>query len=186
LIKSRRIAERSNRGFTLVELLAVVVIMALMSLLAVGAFRRDMQSARGTEAVGVMLAIRSAETAYLAENHTFLDVSTTSGGTSWYPQLVPSKLRAAFSNSNHPDYPRWVRLAPTIKETVMFSYLVNAGPSGTIVPSLQMAASWVPPTPQPVDWYVIQASGDVDGNGVFSRYASSSINGELYVEREGE
>lgn len=167
----------------------MVVITAILSLLAVVGFRRHMQSARGTEAVAVILAIRSAEESYMAENHAYLNVSTTSGGVSWYPQLVQNKTRTSFDpvlHSSHPDAARWRQLGPSVKELVMFGYLVNSGASGTIIPALQVTDAPAFAAAQPQDWYVIQARGDVDENGVFSRYASTSMTGELYIENESE
>jgi prepilin-type N-terminal cleavage/methylation domain-containing protein len=187
LLKSRRTSQHSNRGFTLIELLAVVVITGVLSVLAVAGFRRHMQAARGTEALAVIQAIRSAQESYMAENHVYLNVSTANGGLSWYPQLTPGTTKTAFSAESHADYPRWQRLAPSVKVNVMFGYLVNAGVPGTSIPALQVSdspASFA--NAQPLDWYVIQARGDVDGNGVYSRYASSNMTGEVYVENEGE
>jgi len=176
----------SSRGFTLIEMLAVVVITGVLSLLAVAGFRRHMQSAHGTEAMAVIQAVRSAQEAYMAENHVYLDVSSSSGGVSWYPRLIPVATRVGFSAPSHPDYTRWQKLAPSVNQSVMFSYLVNAGVPGTIIPPLQVAKAPPFTTAQTLDWYVIQASGDIDGNGVFSRYASTSMTGEIYIENEGE
>ena len=177
----------SNRGFTLIELLAVVVITGILSVVAVEGFRRHMQSARGVEPVAVIVAIRSAQEAYMAENHVYLNVSTDSGGKSWYPRITPNRDRASFAASNQPDYARWRQLAPSVNESVMFSYLVNAGVPGTIIPALQdMTEGPTFTTAQPLDWYIIQAKGDVDGNGIFARYATSSMTGELYIENDSE
>jgi len=186
LIIRRRSRPLSSRGFTLIELLAVVVITGILSLLAVAGFRRHMQSARGTEAMAVIQAIRGAEESYMAENKVYLNVSTTNGGVSWYPQLVQNKSRSNFAAPSHADYARWAQLGPSVNETVMFGYLVNAGVPGTLIPALQVANAPAFPAAQPVDWYVIQARGDVDANGVFSLYASTSMTGEVYIENEGE
>ncbi|HEX2669323.1 MAG TPA: prepilin-type N-terminal cleavage/methylation domain-containing protein [Polyangiaceae bacterium] len=176
----------SSRGFTLVELLAVVTITGILSVLAVVGFRRHMQASRGGEALSVIQAIRSAEESFMAENHGYLNVSTDSEGKNWYPQTTPNTTRYPFLKSSHGDYPRWRQLAPSVKQTVLFGYLVNAGVPGTKLPPLQVAAAPPFATAQPLDWYVIQASGDVDGNGVFARYASTSMTGEVYIEKEGE
>jgi prepilin-type N-terminal cleavage/methylation domain-containing protein len=186
LIAHRRTVKSSSRGFTLIELLAVVVITAVLSLLAVGGFQRHMQSARGAEAVAVIQAIRGAQESYMAENHVYLNVSAASGGVSWYPQLTPNTKRTAFSALSHPDYANWRQLAPSVNESVMFSYLVNAGVPGTLIPPLQVTKGPDFTAAQPLDWYVIQARGDVNGNSVFSRYASTSMTGEIYIENEGE
>lgn len=164
----------------------MVVITGVLSMLAMVGFQRHMQQARGGEAIAVIQAIRGAQESYMAENKAYLNVSATSGGVQWYPRLVPNKAVSAWSNSSHPDYLRWRQLAPSVNAKVMFSYLTNAGVPGTKMPALQVAAP-TPTTVQPSDWYVIQASGDVDGDGTrFWRYVASSTNGELFIENEGE
>ena len=63
---------------------------------------------------------------------------------------------------------------------------INAGVPGTIIPPLQVTTAPPMSNVQPLDWYVIQARGDVNGNSVFARYASTSMTGEIYIENEGE
>ena len=186
VIVDRRHLRPTQRGFSLVELMAVVVITGILAISGVTLFRSHMVAARGSEAVSVVQAIRSAEESYMAENHQYLNVSTASGGTQWYPQLLPGNKRSSWVQSGGLDYARWRALAPAINQSVMFSYLVNAGVPGTTIPALQLAS---PPTfaaTQPLDWYVIQARGDTNGNGLFASYAATSMNGEMYVENATE
>jgi hypothetical protein len=68
---------------------------------------------------------------------------------------------------------------------VRVHYLVGAGVAGAVPPALHLAnkPTW-PATTEP--WYVIEAKGDVDGNGTFSWVAGSSFTGEIYLENQGE
>jgi len=172
---------RGQAGFTLIELMAVVLITAVLAIAGVSVFRKYILSAKGGEALSVIQAIRAAEEAYQAENHIYLNVSTT--GT-WYPRAVPDKNRVAWAGSGG-DAVRWAQLAPAITRSVQFSYLVNAGIAGVAVikPQGMPDPGFAMPTQ---NWYLIQAEGDADGDGIFANYASSSMTGEIYGEREGE
>lgn len=167
----------------MVELMAVVFITGITATLAVAAFRKHLLASRGTEAVDVILACRSSEEAYRAENHVYLNVSTAD---TWYPIATPDKGKHNWVPTSHVDLARWQTLAPSVNHLVMFTYLVYAGTPGTSIP---VPAITSPPNfnnPQPLDWYLLQAKGDTDGNGIFTTYASTSITGEVYVENEGE
>lgn len=172
---------RGQAGFTLIELMAVVLITAVLAIAGVSVFRKYIFAAKGGEALSVIQAIRAAEEAYQAENHIYLDVSTTS---TWYPRAVPDKNRVAWAGSGG-DAPRWAQLAPAITRSVQFSYLVNAGIADQAIPAPQNMANPGFAVPRQ-NWYLIQAKGDADGDGVFANYASTSMTGEIYSEREGE
>ena len=186
LTNHRRTVSRLQRGFTLVELMAVVTITGVLAALAVVAFTRRLAAARGAEAISVMKAIGNAEEMYKAENHIYLDVSSASGGNQWYPRLVPDKQAISWASGATLDVTRWRALAPPISQLVRFSYLANAGVAGTIVPALNLTQGPDLSAAIPVDWYVLQAKGDTDGNSVFATYATSSMTGEVYIENEGE
>ena len=184
VLTNHRFARRSqNRAFSLVELMVVVAIGAILGLVGVVLFRRHLAASRGTEAYSVIQALRASEESYLAENHVYLDVST---GAAWYPNRTPNTNRAAWSASDHVDFARWKQLAPVVNRSVMFGYLVNAGSPGTVMPVLQIANSPDLSQPQPLDWYLIQAKGDTNGDGVPALYAATSITGETYVQNEGD
>jgi hypothetical protein len=69
---------------------------------------------------------------------------------------------------------------------VYYGYRVAAGTAGQAIPALTGLAN-PPAFPAPSEpWYLIQARGDVDGNGIYSYVAGSSFTGEIYVENEGE
>jgi prepilin-type N-terminal cleavage/methylation domain-containing protein len=174
-----------NRGFSLVELLAVVTITAILAVAGVAMFRHHVTASRAAEATSVIQAIRSAEESFLAENHVYLNVSTAGGGSAWYPRATPNTDHASWVNSSHADWPRWQQLGAPVKQSVIFSYLANAGVPNVALPALQVASSPVFAAPV-LNWYVIQAKGDTDNNGKFTLYASTSMTGEMYIENEGE
>jgi hypothetical protein len=63
---------------------------------------------------------------------------------------------------------------------------VNAGGPGTTMPTLsEFNAPPVFAAPQ-LDWYVVQAKGDTDGNGTFALYATTSLTNEIYSENDGD
>lgn len=184
-------ARARQAGFTLVELMAVVVITGILSIAGVAVFSKYIFSAKGGEALSTIQAIRAAEEAYAAENHVYLNVSTTGGanpesGSNWWPQITPGRGRSSWiASGSHPDAAAWLLLAPSVNHSVQFSYLANAGVAGKALTILKTSGTptFTAPTQ---NWYVIQAEGDTDGDGVFARYASTSMTGEIYSEREGE
>lgn len=180
-------ARDARRGFSLVELLAVVAISALLAVAGVAMFRRHIVASRGGEATAFLQGIRAAESMYMSENHTYLNASLANGGGQWYPQVTPSNKRSAWVNSSHLDWPQWQQLGLPLDKTVLFSYLVNAGTPNTVMTPLATGFTNPPVFPVPtVDWYVLQARGDTDGNGVFAMYYMTSLNGEIFSQNDGD
>ena len=60
-------------------------------------------------------------------------------------------------------------------------YVTVAGPAGAPMPNLSTNAAIALPTPTR-DWYVVEALGDVDGDGTFSHFAATSLTPDLYSE----
>lgn len=170
-------------------MLVVVVITGILATVGVMLFRKYIGGSKGTEALAVIQAIRAAEEGYLAENHTYLDVSTQDGRKDWYPNLTPNTSRWEWHVAGHADYARWQALAPVVNRPVQFGFLVYAGGSGTPIPPLQVAGAPSFNTPTD-DWYLIQAEGDTDGNGKFAQYmtasASNQAAGQVWSQNEGE
>ncbi len=60
-----------TKGFTLVELIIVIVIVSILSMVAVPVYKRNVKKAMGTEAKALIGAILTAEKVYYAEYDTY-------------------------------------------------------------------------------------------------------------------
>ena len=66
----------SRSGFTLLELLVVVIIVGILATIAIPAFQRAMENARGAEAKAFLDTLKTAEEAYYQEHQTYTAVFT--------------------------------------------------------------------------------------------------------------
>jgi type IV pilus assembly protein PilA len=175
---------RTSRGFTLVELLAVVAMIGVLSALAVVGFKKYMNSTRTADARAVIGSIRIAEESYRAETLTYRSCGTTL--TEWYPGAPNGKKRNFNGWTSHSRYDDWRILNVTVDSPTTFGFAVVAGAPGDKPPNTNtsLKPAWPSPTSEP--WYVIQAGGDSDGDGVLCYLVSSSFNGEIYVENDTE
>lgn len=172
-----------SAGFTLVELMVVVAITGILATIGIALVRGHLNVAKANRALSGIQAIRAAEEAFRAQNGQYLDCSGTT--TRWYPNLTPNKTTYAWIQPTHADANCWLALGVTGITTTQYSYLVNAGNPSVAYPTLQTTDK--PTLSAPTDhWYVIQVKGDLDGNGVPMLGVATSLNGEVYIEREGE
>ncbi|HEX4476009.1 MAG TPA: prepilin-type N-terminal cleavage/methylation domain-containing protein [Polyangiaceae bacterium] len=187
--RALRRADTSEQGFTLVELMTVVVIVGVLATLGIAALREHVFGSKSTEALAMMQSIRVAEERWKAENMTYLNVSTANA---WYPadpRTDSKRIQRNFFTTagGHVDDASWKALNPVAPGPVEFGYLVNAG-----FPSQPMTTPAITPTGwtgwiQPTEnWYVIQAVADVDHDGIPAYFLASSVKGDIYRQNEGE
>lgn len=174
-------ARRPVRGFSLVELMAVVVMVAVLSLVGVAIFRRQVVSSRTREATSYIEAIAAAEVAFKAKNLTYLSVSGSI--ETFYPTSAPDSKIYAWDYPGGPDYANWARLGVVDLGPTHFGFAVVAGPAGAVPPTpvLNSPPTWTTTTS---DWYLIQAIGDTDGDGHQIRVLTSSFRNDVYMEGE--
>lgn len=180
---------RIKSGFTLVELMVVVLIVGILATIGIVSLKEHVVSSRSIEALAMIQSIRAAEERYRAENLVYLDVTDTTN--EWYPvdpASDPGRKKYAFFRSADGDAlaGRWQLLNPTLFGPVEFGYKVNAGAPGEAMTPITTeggALSW----PVPVEpWYVIQARGDVDDDTKASYFVASSLRADVYRENESE
>jgi type IV pilus assembly protein PilA len=172
-----------QRAFTLLELLTVVTIVGILATIGLVAYRKFITSSKSSEAIYMVGSIRAAEESYRAETMSYLEASDKFA--KFYPNESPGKMKHQWDNSGHTDYLKWRQLGARPDGPVYYGYKVGAGVAGTPIHKLDIAQ---PPTWQAATepWYVIEAKGDVDGNGTYSWVAASSFTGEIYLENQGE
>jgi len=85
-----------NRGFTLLELLIVVIVIGILATLAIPSYNRSKEQALGKEALTNLRLIAAAEKIYRMETTTFWP----SAGTSWSLAEINSNLRLYLTTTN--------------------------------------------------------------------------------------
>jgi prepilin-type N-terminal cleavage/methylation domain-containing protein len=73
-------------GFSLIELMVVVAIIAFLAMIAVPNFNRFLAKAKRAEAYMNLSSIYAAEKAYYAEHGKYSDVLHGEGGIGWKPE----------------------------------------------------------------------------------------------------
>ncbi len=169
--------------------MVVIAIVGVLSAIGIGLFRKHVTSGHAIEAANTIQAIRAAQERWRAETQRYFDVSTSL--KSFYPRATPDRDLYPWQgkSAGHADVANWRRLNVPSLGQVRCVYATVAGNVGTS-PDSEALDGFTGPVPtfgnptQP--WYLIRASCDLDGDGDDSRYLATSLNGEIYVENEGE
>jgi type IV pilus assembly protein PilA len=174
-----------ERGFTLVEMMVVVVIVSILAMVAIVGYRRLISSSHTNEATQMAQSIRVAQESYHAEVLQYLNVSNDLNST--YPSAAPGRFVTAWGATcgNCTYQTAWQDLPLHIDGPVMFGYATIAGMAGssTVKPvnfTVNGATVTVPSSPT-TDWFEIAAHGSPDGNTTISVYGTS-FNNDLFVD----
>lgn len=174
---------RRASGFTLVELMIVIAMVGVLAALGVFGFRRYLRAAGAAEVKAVVQGIRVSEEAIKAETFQYLGCSANL--TSWYP-AAPDKRKHVWDNgSSNAEHDCWMRLNVTTDGPVRFGYAVVAGiaPQPNAVPNIGYCTNWsAAHATVNGPWFVVQAAGDQNGDGIKSLFASSSMTSEICVD----
>ena len=163
-------SRQDSPGFTLVELIIVVVIIGILSIVAVPAFNRYVKRARTTEAAGHLSKMWSGSVAYFEADHT-----DAKGAP------LPKRFPASVNNVPGPDcgcqsggkcpgggaewqHPSWVELSFSIQDPFLYKPRFTSAGTGA-------AAT-----------FTAEAYGDLDCNGIeasFKRLGAIDANGDV-------
>jgi prepilin-type N-terminal cleavage/methylation domain-containing protein len=152
-----------KQGFTLIELMVVIAIVALLSMLAIPNFSRFLAKAKRTEAYMNLSALCAAEKAYHAEHGMYTDVIYGEHGLGWKPE----GYRGGGAN-----------------EKFYYTYGFSSGAEGKnfFTGNLEAPSSALNGSSLTKDGFVIAAAADVDGDGLFDLLTVDQDNNIVVVQ----
>jgi prepilin-type N-terminal cleavage/methylation domain-containing protein len=186
-----------GRGFTLAELMAVVVIVAVLATLAVVAYRTLLRTARSTEAVNLVGSIRARQEQFhqdTPEAHpttyaTTGDVLNCVNGSltgccpaitslgnrkvGWNPACgTPITMEQLHVDSDGPVYFGYATTG----------YLSTAAPPGMSITNGSAVETITWPSTITQNYYVVSAIGDPDGSGDPCHVVTSSFTNQIFMD----
>jgi type IV pilus assembly protein PilA len=173
---------RAARGFTLVELAVVVVIVGILAVVAVVGYRKLINSSKVTEAQNVVQSIRVAQEAFRAETGVYADI-----GTSTYcPNTAPNgKVITQWDPNCNGGTTTWAKLPVHVDGAVHFGYKTW---SGTTTPVAAGAATWVDWSKAPANrpWFIVYAASDLDpADALLTEAVGSNLFNQVVTRNEG-
>jgi type IV pilus assembly protein PilA len=176
--RTRRYAQR---GLTLVELMAVVIIVGVLATIAGLGYRRYVNASRSAEVTTTLASISSGQEAYFEETFRYLDISGNLS-TDYFPN-APGRFARSWLGGPAAKLALFRTLGVNPHGPVLYAYMVKSGGSANSIPSLNAGGYSLTATN---NWFVARAVGDVDGNGTQSVFIASSLTSELYSYRDDE
>jgi type II secretory pathway pseudopilin PulG len=166
--------------------MTVVAIVGVLAAIGIMLVIKHFRSSKALEATGIIQEIRGAQEARRAETGAYLNVSQQD---TWYP-ATPNGKRVSWVPATVPaantDAARWQQLGIPRTDGTAFGFKTWAGNAGAVT-GFNLGVTDVPVFPVATDvWYVIEAAGDFDADTKLWRLYSSSFNGEIYAENDGE
>jgi len=177
----------SRAGFTLLELMIVVVIIGVLATVAGQSYKRFSRRARVQEAISLLGDIRIKQENYYQTYHQY--VSTGTGDVDFWPKDVnwmTLQTKWAIDCTNASDlaaFPGWCALGAGYRpnEDAHFQLITIArNPVVAVVPPVKYV------TNPNVDWWYARARADFDRDGQFSDIYLSSEMREPILEDEFE
>jgi prepilin-type N-terminal cleavage/methylation domain-containing protein len=125
---------RRQQGFTLVEMIIVVVIIGVLAAIAIPTFKKYMDSGRAAEAMAMLGEIRNREEAYRAEFGVYY--STGASETAIFPAVGTTctepcvKAATVLTGGTLPSQRTYLGINPQ-KGQLYCGYVARAGGAGT-------------------------------------------------------
>jgi type IV pilus assembly protein PilA len=187
------------RGFTLIEMMIVVVIIGILASLAIVGYRKLVTASHVSEATNMVNNIRVAQEGYHSETQQYANISVSVATGPFYPSNAPEgNLETAWGapcGGNCNAGMDWSMLPLHVDGPVLFGYATTAGAANQpgVDKSVTVNGALLQfPNPSPTDWYVIAATCDLDrsgsnpGGATNTNVYSTSWSNQTYVSNEGD
>jgi type IV pilus assembly protein PilA len=193
-LKAEVVERARTAGFTLIEMMVVVVIVGVLATLAVVGYRRLVTSSHVSEATNMVSNIRVAQEGYHAETQQYANISASVLTGPWYPNATPTgRVVTAWGGTcggqciSGMD---WSMLPLHVDGPVLFGYATTAGPANTAPPDngFQVnGATMNAPNPSLADWYMVGAVCDLDADGATpdTHVYTTSWTSQVFVDSAG-
>ena len=158
----------------------VVAIIAILAIVLVPTFTGEAKKVKAKTEVSAMFAeLAAKQERYKSEANTYLAVAECPTPVNSTPKAV-----TACQTAGAP----WLTLGivPT-EQTLRCSYEVYIGDSATLPTApVGATATTIPAGYMATSWYMMHARCDMDNDGTFAHFVSSSFDGTLSITSEGE
>lgn len=177
-----RFRAKGSPGFTLLELIIVVAIIAILAAVAIPVYRTYTLRAKASECASVMLGIREKQEAFFAEFKRYTN------DIAWTPIACNTNPWPSASQKwdGAPETPKWLQLGFWPDGPTFYTYSITTAYQAAS-PTPVAAFAGAPGNPAVAGvrpWYSIQACGDVDRDGQYAEFVVTSFNKNV-VKHEG-
>ncbi len=164
-------------GFTLIELMIVVAIIAILAAVVIPSFMSESRKTKGSSEVSAMfteLALKEEQYKSNIATSVYLNVPACPATPSVTPQSIATCQASA----------SWLALGVSSPEsTLRCSYAVTIGAAGA---NPSPPAGFTLPASPATGWYYILATCELDGNPGNSYYLQSNLDSTIQKLNEGQ
>jgi prepilin-type N-terminal cleavage/methylation domain-containing protein len=173
-----RVRVRSQLGFTLIEMMITVAVIAILAMIVVPQFTKESRKTKSATEIAPMFAELSVkEEQYKVDRGVYLDAATCPATTSPSGSPAVACITAGTPGSD------WYQLRVNPPEqTLRCTYEITTGTTSGVVDPI-VGFTFTAPA---ANWYYILATCDMDGNAGDATYFMSSVDATLQKQNEGK